>query len=44
VIASHARAGFETAIPVSGSYKSFRVQALDTRGRVLSTSRNFSAG
>jgi hypothetical protein len=44
VIATHVRSGFETAIPVSGSSKSFRVQALDTRGRVLGTSRDFSVG
>jgi EmrB/QacA subfamily drug resistance transporter len=33
--------GFETAIRVSGSYTSFRVQALDAKGRVIGTSTTF---
>jgi EmrB/QacA subfamily drug resistance transporter len=44
VIATHAKSGFETAIPVSGSDKTFKVQALDTRGRVIGTSGDFSVG
>jgi EmrB/QacA subfamily drug resistance transporter len=42
VIATHAKSGFETAIPVSGSYKTYRVQALDAQGRALNTSGEFS--
>jgi EmrB/QacA subfamily drug resistance transporter len=41
-LASAAKAGFETAIPVSQSYRSFRVQALDAHGRAIGTSRPFS--
>ncbi len=41
-VASAARSGFETTIPVSGSYPSFRLQALDASGRVLGTSPAFS--
>ena len=44
VVATHAKSGFETAIPVGGSYKSFRVQALDARGRVIGTSANVRVG
>jgi hypothetical protein len=42
VIATHVKSGFETAIPVSGSYKTFKVQALDARGGVVGTSGDFS--
>ena len=42
-VAHAAKSGFETAIPVSGSYSSFAVQALDAGGRVLGTSPAFSA-
>jgi EmrB/QacA subfamily drug resistance transporter len=41
-VGTAAKAGFETAIPVSQSYKSFEVQALDAGGRVIGTSRAFS--
>jgi hypothetical protein len=41
-VATAAKSGFETAIPVSGAGGSFKVQALDARGRVLGTSRSFS--
>ena len=41
-VATHAKSGFETAIQVSGSYTTFKVQALDTRGRVIGTSGDFS--
>jgi EmrB/QacA subfamily drug resistance transporter len=42
VVATHAKSGFETAIPVPQSYKSFKVQALGTDGRVIGTSRPFT--
>jgi EmrB/QacA subfamily drug resistance transporter len=42
VVATTAKSGFETAIPVSSSYDSFKVQALDAGGRVLAASRSFS--
>ena len=41
-IATRQRSGFETAIPVPGSYSSFRVQARGADGRTLGTSRPFS--
>jgi EmrB/QacA subfamily drug resistance transporter len=41
-VASAPRSGFETAIPLSGSYASFKVQALDASGHVLGDSRPFS--
>ncbi len=41
-VASAPRSGFETDIPVSGSYSSFEVQALDSAGKVLGTSKPFS--
>jgi hypothetical protein len=37
-LASAARSGFETAIPLPGAYDSVRVQALDARGHVIGTS------
>jgi hypothetical protein len=43
-VTTTAKSGFETAIPVSGSYGLFRVQALDAAGHVIGTSRPFSAG
>jgi len=43
VVASAARSGFETAIPVPDGYQSFEVQALAANGRVLSVSRAFSS-
>ncbi|HYB22514.1 MAG TPA: MFS transporter, partial [Solirubrobacteraceae bacterium] len=42
VVASAAKSGFETAIPVSGSYGIFEVQALDDAGRVIAASRPFA--
>jgi EmrB/QacA subfamily drug resistance transporter len=42
VVATHAKSGFETAIPVPQSYKSFKVQALGADGRVIGTSRLFT--
>jgi EmrB/QacA subfamily drug resistance transporter len=41
-VATHAKSGFETAIPVQPGYESFEVQALDAGGRVLGTSRQFA--
>ena len=41
-VASAAKSGFETAIPVRQSYASFEVQALDAGGRVIGTSRPFA--
>jgi hypothetical protein len=42
-VATAARSGFETAIPVQTSATAFKVQALDSHGRVLGTSRGFNA-
>jgi hypothetical protein len=42
-VASAPKSGFETAIPVSRGSSSFEVQALDSSGRVIGTSRPFSA-
>jgi hypothetical protein len=42
-VATAAKSGFETAIPVGQAYDTFKVQALDAHGRVIGTSRNFSA-
>jgi hypothetical protein len=41
-IANTARAGFETAIPISGADTTFQVQALDASGKVIGTSRSFA--
>jgi Arylsulfotransferase (ASST) len=42
-VATAAKSGFETAIPVSQSDNTFTVQALDAHGKVIGTSRQFSA-
>jgi hypothetical protein len=42
-LATGARNGFETAIPVAGDAQNYEVQALDARGRVLGTSRSVTA-
>jgi EmrB/QacA subfamily drug resistance transporter len=42
VVASAAKSGFETAIPLAQSYASFEVQALDSAGHVIGTSRPFT--
>ncbi len=42
-VASVAKSGFETTIPVAQSYKSFKVQALAAGGRVIGTSKTFGA-
>jgi hypothetical protein len=40
-VATKAKSGFETAIPLARSYKLFKVQALDARGQELGTSEAF---
>jgi hypothetical protein len=42
-VASVPKAGFETAIPVPTTYKTYQVQALDATGRVIGASRPFSS-
>jgi EmrB/QacA subfamily drug resistance transporter len=42
-VASAARAGFETAVPVPSSYKSFEVEALNAEGRAIGVSRPFTS-
>jgi len=41
-VASAARSGFETAIPVPPNYKSFKLEAIDADGRVIGTSHPFT--
>ncbi|HSZ14080.1 MAG TPA: MFS transporter [Solirubrobacteraceae bacterium] len=41
-VASAAKSGFETAIPVSRGNERFEVQALDARGRVIGTSQQLA--
>jgi EmrB/QacA subfamily drug resistance transporter len=41
-VASAAKSGFETAIPVSSGHRAFRVQALDAHGRAIGTSQVFN--
>ncbi len=41
-VAAAPKSGFETAIPVTSSSRTFRVQALDAHGHALGTSRAFS--
>ena len=43
VVATRAKAGFETAIPVSQNYAAYKVQALDASGKVIGTSRVFGS-
>jgi hypothetical protein len=43
VVAKAARSGFETAIPVPQSYKSFEVQALSANGQVIGSSKPFAS-
>jgi EmrB/QacA subfamily drug resistance transporter len=44
VLATSAKSGFETAIAVPAGYKSFRLQALGSDGRVSGSSRPFTSG
>ncbi|HZE06529.1 MAG TPA: arylsulfotransferase family protein, partial [Solirubrobacteraceae bacterium] len=41
-LARHARTGFETAMPVAPGYRRFEVQALDSAGKVIGTSKAFA--
>jgi hypothetical protein len=41
VVTTRPKSGFETAIPVARTYTSFKVEALDARGRVIGSSRAF---
>jgi EmrB/QacA subfamily drug resistance transporter len=43
VMATHAKSGFETAIPVPDGNASFKLDALDASGQVLGTSRLFGS-
>ncbi|MDE3134074.1 MAG: aryl-sulfate sulfotransferase, partial [Acidobacteriota bacterium] len=43
VLATRARTGFETAIPLRTGARSFELQALDAAGRVIGSSRSFAA-
>ena len=40
-VSGKAKTGFETAIPLKGSYKVFEVQALDAKGHVIGTTKLF---
>jgi hypothetical protein len=42
-VAAQAKNGFETAIAVPSGYSSFRVQALDARGKVIGTSKTVTS-
>jgi hypothetical protein len=42
-IATQAKAGFETAIPLRKGYREYRVTALDRKGQVIGRSKLFSA-
>jgi EmrB/QacA subfamily drug resistance transporter len=42
-VAGATRSGFETAVPVPATYRSFEIEALDARGRVIGASRPFTA-
>ncbi|HUZ56993.1 MAG TPA: MFS transporter [Streptosporangiaceae bacterium] len=44
VVATKAKSGFETAIPVSQNFAAYKVQALDASGKVIGTSRVFGSG
>jgi len=43
VVATAAKSGFETAIPVAGAHGTFTVEALDLSGRVIGTSAPFGS-
>lgn len=40
-VATRAKSGFETSIPLSSTYKAYKVQALGPKGKVLGTSNTF---
>jgi EmrB/QacA subfamily drug resistance transporter len=44
VVASHAKSGFETAIAVPQGSASFELQALDSAGQTIGTSKAFTVG
>jgi len=44
VVATKAKAGFETAIPVNENYAAYKVQALDASGNVIGTSAVVGSG
>jgi Arylsulfotransferase (ASST) len=44
VVATRAKSGFETPIPVGHGYESFKLEALDARGRAIGASRVFALG
>jgi len=41
VVATRLRSGFETSVTVQGTYRWFRVQAVNAKGRIIGTSRAF---
>jgi hypothetical protein len=41
-VASRPRVGFETAIPLARTYRTYQVRALDAQGHMLGASRSFS--
>jgi hypothetical protein len=43
IVASRPKSGFETAIPVAASVTTFKLQALDARGHVIGSSREFAS-
>ena len=40
-MATRAKSGFETTIPLNSTYKAYKVQALGPKGKVLGTSNAF---
>jgi EmrB/QacA subfamily drug resistance transporter len=44
VVATHAKSGFETAVPVPQSYASYKLEALDANGKAIGASRPFTSG
>lgn len=42
VVASAPKGGFETNISVKGKFKTFEVEAVNSKGRVIGTSKSFS--
>jgi EmrB/QacA subfamily drug resistance transporter len=44
VVATHAKSGFETAVPVPQSFESYKLEALDANGKVIGASRPFTSG
>ena len=44
VVATRAKSGFETAVPVPQSFESYKLEALDADGKVIGASRPFTSG